>query len=87
MQDENWRLVIFEFYEVPDTSEANQRTTGAKDVKSAKMESLPDHKNHAHFSAKKGYLVGGEGKTGNSVRYDGSKIWEGPSSAACSPTT
>ncbi|MEX2492465.1 MAG: PRC-barrel domain-containing protein [Nitrospirales bacterium] len=81
MQDENWRLVIFEFYEVPDTSEANQRTIRAKNVKSGKMESLPDHKKHAHFSAKKGYLVGGEGKTGNSVRYDGSKIWEGPSYA------
>lgn len=40
-----------------------------------------DLRKHAHFSAKQGYLVGGEGKTGNSVRYDGSAIWEGPSYA------
>ncbi len=72
MQDEQWKLVILEFYQAPQT---NQKES----VKNSR--SLPDHTNHAHFSASQGYLVGGEGKTGNSVRYDGSMIWEGPSYA------
>ena len=76
MQDENWRLVISKFYEVPAQTQSNQQTTS-----SAKNASRPDHTHHAHFSAAKGYLVGGEGQTGNSVRYDGSKVWEGPSYA------
>lgn len=32
-------------------------------------------------TARKAYLVGGEGRTDNSVRYDGSKIWYGPGHA------
>ncbi len=31
--------------------------------------------------ADQGYLVGGEGNTGNSFRYDGSEIWAGPGQA------
>ena len=79
MNDKQWRLVIFEFYEVP--SEKFVADTDEKKDEKADTRSIPEHTQHAHFSAKKGYLVGGEGKTGNSVRYDGSEIWEGPSYA------
>jgi len=33
------------------------------------------------LTADKGYLVGGDGTTGNSFRYDGSEIWAGPGQA------
>lgn len=67
VSDPEWILAVHEFYGVPQKGQGTQ----------TKM----DLEQHAHFSANKGYLVGGEGKTGNSVRYDGSKIWEGPSYA------
>ena len=35
-----------------------------------------------HISANKAYLVGGEGDTGNSFRYDGSGVWTGPGQAS-----
>ena len=34
-----------------------------------------------HISATKAYLIGGEGDTGNSFRYDGSEVWTGPGQA------
>ena len=34
-----------------------------------------------HISAAKAYLVGGEGDTGNSFRYDGSGVWTGTGQA------
>lgn len=37
-----------------------------------------------NISATKGYLVGGEGDTGDSFRYDGTEIWTGPGQATIS---
>jgi len=41
-----------------------------------------DAKQLFQISGTDGYLVGGEGNTGNSFRYDGSEIWPGPGQAS-----
>lgn len=67
ISDPEWIQVVHDFYGVPRKGQEHQSIKGLQ--------------KHAHFTAKQGYLVGGEGKTGNSVRYDGSRIWVGPSYA------
>lgn len=71
LTDREWALRVHEFYAVPYPSVWDPMQTRAIDALNR----------HAHFSARQGYLVGGAGQTGNSMRYDGSMIWEGPSYA------
>ncbi|WP_447978277.1 BON domain-containing protein [Candidatus Nitrospira bockiana] len=43
---------------------------------------FPSHgRGYYEITAERGYLVGGEGRTGDSMRYEGREIWTGPSSA------
>ena len=71
LNDQDWALMVHEFYAIPYP--AAQASAGKREIDELQQ--------HAHFSARQGYLVGGEGKTGNSMRYDGTMIWEGPSYA------
>lgn len=74
----DYALVIHRFYDLePYWSEGQTARAGTA------RQMFPDRYNDFYqVTARNGYLVGGEGNTGDSMRYDGSMIWEGPGQAS-----
>lgn len=62
----------------PDARIMREGQDGQLPVKPPRITIPQEYANSVQIVGRKAYLVGGEGKTGNSVRYDGSMIWEGP---------